>query len=356
MSDALRAANEQLLAKRREREINHAPDSGSSGWLGALRDGVSVAAEPDLDVPAEAAPIEQESCQTLRVYVSLSNAWLKSKTTTQARFWLLMRHIDHDGRGWLLLDDVREKLTNDESMLRVCGQKRFEQILEAGNGVYWHIDGNGRIRIVGAAALCMVFNVERLSGYNVALSISDLTNGIKQFNATLYGAFHASRGDDANPISRAIIRKMTGISERRQRDYDHIAGITRQRNFSIEEQRTADNIEEHVWKHGRARFDFIDHQGKQGESGITYNARRLPNSYESPQKIGTNGRKKKVNSQLSKTLVDHGVQEKDRTVEERLFFSNGREAGAAMKRSQDVIWTLSARSDWQLWQEWGFSC
>ena len=193
----------------------------------------------------------------------------------------------------------------------------------------------------------IAFNVRRLRGHNVEIELGDLTNGMERFNATLYAAFHASR--DSAPISRATITELTGISDRRQREFDQIANVERERNFSIDERQTDENTADHVWAHNRASFRFTDHKGKQGEKGQTYNARRLPNSYKSPLQRGTNGRKKKINSKLAGNLVTHRAQGQPESTVERVFFTDARTAAKTAKRAENANLRLSGRKDYSMW-------
>ena len=62
------------------------------------------------------------------VQPSLLVGMLKQEVAAIGRIYLLCRHLDADGRGWLSIAALREQLTAKESPLRVCGWRRLRQI------------------------------------------------------------------------------------------------------------------------------------------------------------------------------------------------------------------------------------
>ena len=339
--DALANANEQLKAKREK--PGRVVGCGSSGWLDSLREGLQNSAEPE----REPATAPEEAPQFIRVYPSLMNGIRRAEQDVIGRIWLLLRHIDHDGRGWLTVENIREKLTRKESALRVCGQRRLREQLRAGEGIFWERDGRGRLWIYGTVNVCRNIGIEQLTGNNVNVSIEDVTTSLKRYRAAMYSAFIA--GKETAPISRYVVAELTGINERSQREYDHVIGIKKTRNYSIDDRRTKDSAMNHAWEHHRASFGFRDHKGKQGEAGATYNARRLPNSYESTHECGTNGRKKKTNQQLKITLVNKWAQGNDNTSVVKIFYPNVRKAGTAIKRQLTAIMRHYKAKDIAMW-------
>lgn len=300
-------------------------------------------------LPSEAKPLPSKPpiSETVKVIPSLMNGISRAGADTAGRVWLVLRQIDTAGRGWLTVDDVRDKLTNKASIYRVCGQRRLRDILRDGEGQLWERDQRGRLWIYGAVKVCQNFNVERLSGNNVDVDLVLITGNIKSYRAAMYGAF--LEGKRTAPISRAVIEAETGYSERSQREFDQIIGVTKTRNFSVDTVQNADTKEAHVWLYGRGHFEFVDYKGKQGEKGQTHNARRLPNSYATSFQHGTAGRKKKINQQLRLNLVNIWAQGNETMSKVRLFYADGREAGGAIKAQRAAIVRCSGRKDFAFW-------
>jgi hypothetical protein len=285
---------------------------------------------------------------------------LKLGLAAPGRIWLLLRHLDREGRGWLALEQVQHQLCHKESALRVCGRRQLRNLLDQGRGVFWQRD-KSRIWLGSAARVAIALEVDRLRGRPVAVPLAALLDGMGQVRAHFYATFHSSRpvsrgqsGErsrgSANPISRATLREVSHVPSRTQRLYEQRSGVKVRPNMAVGERLTDKNYQERAWRHGRATFTFTDAAGKHGPAGGRYVAWRLPNSYQGPHALSPKGRTKKINHQID--LVNSRVQGNglDRTTPcsqaavrfsvDRLFHPNGREAGRAYNRdqSQDIYW------------------
>jgi len=240
---------------------------------------------------------------TVKHYPSIGIAALKEEQATIYRAWLMCRYLDVNGRGWLPVQDVRKQLTDKESKLRLFCWRRLRQILGQGHGRFWKWDKvQGRLWLYGAAKVAINLDVERLTGKPVALPVKTITIGIGDFKAHLYGAWHSGRKTN-NPISREVQHSITSIPERTQRHYCKVAGIRRQTNIAIGNKTNPEEVEKLAWQRGRATFEFVDHQGRQGRKGTTYIAWHLPNSYTGPHQQSPNGRMRKINRKLTDLLA-----------------------------------------------------
>jgi hypothetical protein len=299
---------------------------------------------------------------------------LRQEMAAPGRIWLLLRHLDEAGRGWLGLNAVRQKLTDPDSETRVCGRRQLRNLLRQGRGVFWEYDrpsggrpskkgdDEERLWLRSAAKAAAALGVKRLTGRPVALPVSILLAGIGAVRAHFYASFHSGRRSD-NPVSRSTLEAITQVPERTQRIYDQKAGVEGRRNIAVGERDSAENRQERAWRHGRAVFTFTDRQGRQGNAGQRYIAWRLPNRYAGPHKTSPKGRQKKINRQID--LVTKGAQgnglaqrrRRCRPQVDRLFHPNGREAGKAYNRDpgKDAYWsspgssTGQSKSD-QVWQ------
>ena len=273
---------------------------------------------------------------------------LKKGLAAPGRIWLLARHLDQEGRGWLTPAQVQQELCHKESALRVCGRRQLRNLLRQGQGIFWRRD-KSRIWLRSTARVALALEVDRLRGRPVKLPLSALLGGIGQLRAHFYATFYSGRASDrragpSKPINRATLRKITHVPARTQQIYDRQAGVERQSNMAVGERLTDKNLQERAWRHGRATFSFIDHEGRQGPAGGRYVAWRLPNSYQGPHALCPKGRTKKINRQID--LVYSRVQGNDLdrasapNSVDRLFHASGQEAGRAYNRdqSQDIYW------------------
>lgn len=90
---------------------------------------------------------------------------LKQHQEAPGRVWLLLRAIDHDGRGWLTVDEARKQLTGKDSPLRCCGWRRLRQLLREGTGIFWHRDEQDRLWLGGAHRIAYTLDCGRLQGF-----------------------------------------------------------------------------------------------------------------------------------------------------------------------------------------------
>lgn len=293
---------------------------------------------------------QQVKRATVKLYPDLALGMLQQEQAAAGRIWLLMRYLDQEGRGWLYIDFIQEKLTANNSELRVCGRRQFRNLLQQGRGVFWERDKE-RVWFKSAAKVAAALGVERLSGRPVQLPIEALLGGIGQVRAHFYASFHSGRRSE-NPISRSKLEEITHVPERTQRVYEQTAGVNSQLNIAIGPQYSEKEVQERAWRHGRATFNFIDKEGKQGPAGQNYVAWRLPNSYEGCHEPSPKGRQKKINQQL-RELVMKGMRANGREKVERLFWANGAAAGKGYNRNPgiDAYWPHGPRraSQYILW-------
>ena len=343
---------------------------------------VTSTGTPDLAWLPEPQPVkeptsttgnQQAKSDTVKLYPDLALGMLQRDRAAAGRVWLLLRYLDQEGRGWLPIDFIQEKLTANNSELHVCGRRQFRNLLQQGRGVFWERacpepaegdkacpeslpracrGGRGeRVWFKSAAKVAAALGVERLSGHPVQLPIEALLGGIGQVRAHFYASFHSGRRSE-NPVSRSKLEEITHVPERTQRMYEQTAGVNSQHNIAIGPQYSEKEVQERAWRHGRATFNFIDKEGKQGPAGQNYVAWRLPNSYEGCHEPSPKGRQKKINQQL-RELVMKGMRANGREKVERLFWANGAAAGKGYNRNPgiDAYWPHGPRrsSQYILW-------
>lgn len=286
--------------------------------------------------------------ERVRHYPSLGTAALQAQDVPQFRVWLMCRFLDRYGRGWLNMKQVQDKLTSKNSPLRICGRRRLKQILGQGSGRYWERDRDGRLWLYGAPRVAAALEVERLAGRPVAMPVTAIMNGIGNFKAHLYAAWHSGRKTD-NPITRREQKSLTGVPERTQRHYCAISGTKRQKNLAIGEKFTSEAFRERAWRHGRSVFVFADKQGWQGAKGGKYVAWHLPSTHTGPHQQLPKGRQRKVNKALT-DLVTEPTQGNGNGHVDKVFFDSGKEAvrvgdkSSERERKRDAYWQQAQRS------------
>ncbi len=277
---------------------------------------------------------------TVRHYPTLGVAALEAEQVPHYRVWLLCHHLDMAGRGWLEVDHVRQLLTGQDSVMRVCGWRRLRQILGSGHDRFWKWDKqNGRLWLFGAVRVAAGLAVSRLSGLPVALPVSVAAAAIGEFKAHLYGAWHSGRRK-SNPITRREQETTTGVPERTQRAYCKTANVVCKRNIAIGESSTEEAFKKNAWRYGQV-FEFVDHHGQHGQVGRAYIAWQMPNSYTGTHQKTAKGRMRKINRKL-KDLVTLGAQGNSGGNVDKLYYANGGEAGRAFNRNadKDAYWPL----------------
>ena len=104
--------------------------------------------------------------------------------------YLLLRHLDKSGRGWLQIEDIRERLTRKDSPLKVMGWRRLRMLLHQGFGVFWERDRQGRLWLRSALRIALELGCHRLKGKRVELPVEALLGGIGTVRAHFYASFH----------------------------------------------------------------------------------------------------------------------------------------------------------------------
>ena len=279
---------------------------------------------------------------------------MKREQAAAARVWLLLRSLDATGRGWHSLDTVRKALTDKDAPLFLCGWRQLRNLLARGQEVFWQRSVD-RIWLRTAAKVAANLGVRRLSGQPVHLPVDVCRLGIGAFRAHLYASFHSSRqqenGRFARPISRATLQRLSDASHQSQRNYERRTGVRRSANYAIGNKYTLEERQTRSWRHGRAVFNFTDHNGALGRPSAKYISWQLPNSYQGPHQTCPKGQQKRINRELA-VLFMKGMTGNDK-LSRRRFYDNGAEAARQYQKSsrQDLYWTNRGgqRRGCQLW-------
>lgn len=334
----LQQAQAELYKRRKIHgvEVNHgSPHRSPSNWIDRLAEQYS---ESYGSPPADTDQISSLNEETVPVFPSILTAMLKERLEAAGRIYLLLYHLDPQGRGLLSVEHVREKLTRKSSPLRICGWRRLRQLLQQGQDIFWQRDDQDRLWLRGPHRIAQKLGCGRLHGSRIDLPLKTLLAGIQAVRAHFYAAFHSGRRRSA-PVGRECLKNITGLPERTQRTYDIISGTQRRQNMAVGPRYNKKTAEEQAWLRGRGMFRFIDTQGQQGAPEGEYVAWHMPNSYQGPHSTRCKGRQKRINRRLS-GLVHKGTRGNISEQVEKLFWPDGAAAGRAYNRDgeNDAYW------------------
>ncbi len=334
--DATGVPNWLLVNAQKELQRRRATARRSTTFPGCMPDAsANFPFDPEPILIHETGAVSATSCaaQTVVVHPTILLAMLRQHLEAPGRVWLLLRAIDRDGRGWLTLEDARQRLTGKGSPYRICGWRRLRQLLAQGERLFWRRDEQDRLWLNGAHRIAYKLDSGPLQGFPVELPISALLGGIQGVRAAFYAAFHGGR--DSKPISRETLESLSGIPGRTQLEYDRVARVERQRNIAIGECYSQEHAQDRAWKQGRAVFHFVDTEGRQGRKGREYVAWHLPNSYQTAYQLRSRGSRKRLNRKLA-DLVKKGIPGNDDRAIEKLFFPNGALAARQYNRDPEL--------------------
>lgn len=306
------------------------------------------------DDPAETAATNPSETMSgsVKLHPDVALGMLRQDQSAAGRIWLLLRHFDVTGKGWITTKQSRERLTSKRSDTRVCGWRQLRNLLAKGEGIFWHRTSD-RIWLRSVAKVAAALDVVRLSGDPVIIPVDVLTQGIGTVRAHLYASFHSGRATttltgapNSMPLARQTIRGICHISRRTQRNYERKANVRIQHNFAIGAQATIEMERETAWQHGRAFFRLSDRKGKHGAAGKTYVAWQLPNSYVGPHPQQPRGKQKRINQELADLFMQGMTGNGKALVASRTvyrskrFFGSGRQAARAIVRpcAPELYW------------------
>ena len=331
---------------------------------------------------------QKERSAFVKVYPSVAQGILREGHAAAGRVWLLLRHLDENGRGWVTESEAQKQLTTKGSSTYIFCKRQWRNIVRKGTGIFWQKE-NGRLWLNSVGKTAAALGVWQLNGRPVQLPIFALTEKIGTVRAHLYATFHSSRtithaGEQPQPkpIARESLTAQFNISPRTQRSYERKARVKSHKNYAIGSKETFESAENAAWHHGTAAFPFTDHLGKHGRPGTSYLAWQLPNHYFGPHQQACRGQQKRINRELAdlfmkgmtgndNDMVDGKnslTAERRRTQREkrknsvfsasprlenipRRFCDNGRFAAKVYNRNQaeqDVYWRSPGNNIWHV--------
>ncbi len=368
-SQALLNAQKELEKRRLLAGISYRPPQVPSsnraqpGWL-AVPTAASLpqtTTSPTKPVPAQA---EVRLSPTLAAYcLDKKHRHQGHALDAPYRLYKILQTLDQGGRGWLANSFVGAALTRKESPRYIYGRRQLKNILQRGEGLFWQrakSKGELRIRLVARAKVASQLLDGRLRGQEVSFPLQHLLGSGRgrqaAVNAALYTAVHAgqiTRKEKAGPISRARLRDISGCSSYRQRRYEKHMGITIATHIHILGRHSEYDLQRARRHQGLPAYKHTDYLGKinRHRRGADYIARRLPNSYGTPDTFSVihSRRQRTINRQLAGLcLMGSEGSGSDKYV--RLFHENAVSAARAFKQQTTAFCPLAGTAKTQLWR------
>jgi hypothetical protein len=308
--------------------------------------------------PPTSDPAEDHDLSTrlIKLYPDIALALLRQQLVSPGRLWLLLRYIDHSGRGWIDVDRARRRLAAKGSSLRLVGWRQMRKLLARGEGLFWQQTGR-RIWLRSPLKVAASLGISHLNYRPVGLPLAELLQNIGQVRAHFYASFHSGRSPEKKgverptPIARATLQALCQTSRRTLRAYERRAGVQTQRNFAVGKPLATADHQDQAWQRGRAVFQLSDRNGRAGRQGVTYTAWQLPNSYLGPHKKQPKGRQGQMNRKLAdlfmKGITGNGeCADQPEDDGQRRFFDSGASATASYNRRPDgdIYWPCRPHS------------
>lgn len=352
-SEGLRRAQHVSASRRAARERRQ--EALTLSWLPSLA--APRSATPTNSHPSPVSP----PSLTIRLFPDLALAMLRQDAAAAGRLWLLLRHLDQAGSGWLSEAEVRAQLASPGAPLRLCGWRQLRNLLAQGEGVFWQRGESGgerRIWLAGTARVALSLGVSVFRLAPVALPVTTLLQGIGAVRAHFYASYHSGQ---ERPIARATLEAVSAVSRRSQRAYERQAGIRCQENWAIGPRCTTSSRQEMTWQRGQAVFTFTDYRGTYGPAGEQHLAWQLPNNYKGPHRTQGQRPPKALNQRLvdlySKGTTGNGRKQVEKPAQEKTrpasrFYDTGLVAVRAFHRAphEDVYWrTTRHEKQYHIW-------
>lgn len=262
----------------------------------------------------------------IKVHPIVGLAACKHKQGMGYALWALARAID-TGDGIISAELLRATATNLRWPQHQW-RRALAQAVEAGMLRVWGEN-------YGIASLLNVtkyYGLDSAGNYPVMVPAA-ATRKLSGWKATLWGAFHASRGrkNSANPISRYALELKTDIKPRTQQRLDRKARVRKTPTFAaVTKQDTPSGYAAHLKDSGR-KGHLIEIDGRVWE--------RRSNIYTSTYETAKRGSCRKVRHALNALLPTHGGQ---RRGVGRVYFNSREAALKALEKDTGIQGAPSA--------------
>jgi len=254
----------------------------------------------------------------VKIYPDLIIAGIKghNKNGGAVKLWTLARHFNQPGGcGYIPAKALRHYLINELGVKRGVYDVWLSRALAIG---LLERKGNN-IKITGLADVAIILSVDQIKRPE-CIYIGKLIK--KHWLAWVWAAWLDSMRLLDRPISRAVLRDISGIPERSQVNYERLARVINRANYAAHEGTESKEAFFNLLMQGRPVFD---------NNGQTLE--RLPNSREfddSGITLAPEGRTRRANSQL-KDLLNIGGRDPKKAIERR-YCQGDKQTEATLKK------------------------
>jgi hypothetical protein len=261
------------------------------------------------------------------------------------RLWMLLRHLDTDGRGFVDLKRAMKACR----IFRIPSVHLKEAATDPQAAVFLKVLPEREIveyrslQAVGTALRTTV-------GVPVLIDVHELPRD--KFKAALYGAWMSAGRDNCRTMSRRTITELTGLSDETQRRYERQCGIQARPNVGRAPKRLIiEETDKRTCLVPQSQED--DRLGERfyytvpGDDDNVY--WRMPNTYTANDVVyqrARTGNSRKVNRRL-RTVVYGG------TVPQPVFFRSDKHRAGALVRGHCYQEQKSTVKDLKRWQDDG---
>ena len=167
----------------------------------------------------------------IRLIPDISANGLKDHKANELSLWYCLRAINHWGSAVLDMEVALQALIDTFGYSR----RTVYRQLAKGKSVFWTViprNGTSRIYIHGISKVASLLQIQWTQRYFREVSIERFNTASKR-RAELYAGIHKPDGVRANPMSRACITSVTGLSKGQQKRYEVVAGIKCTPNYAV---------------------------------------------------------------------------------------------------------------------------
>jgi hypothetical protein len=277
---------------------------------------------------------QNKSQQTIETWPVLGLAAAANRGGGAWRLWTLARSLDKTGRGAILRVDLERAMRDagkPAGTFRrwLADAKTFGVMTET-----MRADGHMILYLAGAIRAAQAFGCPHVGTRKAQVPVMSLLT--RKWRSHVWAGYIATLKE--RPVSRATMRKLTGIPERSQQAFERTAGVLPTANWAHDEVRATGNHLAGVREFERpAAFLWFDHQKQ-----MPVLVWRLPDNRHSPAEYSSaaKGRSRKINKGLRYPSSSVG-RGNDKAI--RIFHETQEAAKAAIKKA--------ARLDLPPWED-----
>jgi len=207
----------------------------------------------------------------VNVYTDLALAAIHAKKSGALRLWCFARMLDQGGRGCILAAELYKTLQG----LKVTHTTFYRWLAQAKAAQFITEGRPGVLYLAALAKVAGLLKVDRLTR-KVEMPALKLT--AKGWRAFVFAATHNGR-----PTSRQTLEALTGISQRTQARYDHLAKTKRKKSIYVTD-RPASQLEA-VKEHSTEATAFIVYDKKSRRRVVAHRRPDMRTPYGQPEAI-----------------------------------------------------------------------